>query len=193
MQVDAAVGQILAALDEAQLTDDTLLIFSSDNGPVWYEKDIARFGHRSAGELRGMKASSYEGGHRMPFLAKWPGRIKPGSVSDQTIVFSDLYATLAEMLGEKDHPGDVAEDSVSFLPWLLDAEKPPGTRPPIVHDRWTLRDGDWKLILPRKKEGQAELYNLRADRSEQHNLIEEQPARAQRMKTTLAKILENTR
>ncbi|NIL96537.1 MAG: sulfatase-like hydrolase/transferase, partial [Planctomycetales bacterium] len=66
MQVDATVGQILAALDEAQMAENTLVIFTSDNGPVWYDKDVARFGHRSAGDLRGMKASSYEGGHRMP-------------------------------------------------------------------------------------------------------------------------------
>jgi arylsulfatase A-like enzyme len=190
MQVDAVVGQILAALDEANMGDDTLVIFSSDNGPVWYDKDTQRFKHSSTGNFRGMKNTSYEGGHRMPFIARWPGHVTPGSVSEQTLVFSDLYATLAELLGEESRPGHVAEDSVSFLPWLLDDEKAVEARPAIVHDRQTLREGDWKLILPKNKDAAAELYNLREDPSEKLNRIKEDPKRAQRMRSQLERILQ---
>ena len=194
MQVDAVVGQIVSALDEAGMSDDTLVIFSSDNGPVWYDKDVKRFGHRSTGALRGMKNTSYEGGHRMPFIAKWPGRVAPGSVSKQTIVFSDLYATLAEMLGEAERPEGVAEDSVSFLPWLLDAKKAPGPRPAIVHDRRTVRDGDWKLILPKKsgrgEDPATELYDLHVDLSESRNLSDEFPEVVDRLRQQLTAEVE---
>ena len=193
MQVDAVVGQVLSALDEAKMVGNTLVLFSSDNGPVWYDKDMKRFGHRSTAGLRGMKASSYEGGHRMPFIATWPGRIAAESVSDQTIVFSDLYATLSDLLGEEGRSDGVAEDSVSFLPWLLDSAKAAKPRPAIVHDRSTLRDGDWKLILPKKKGGTRELYNLRQDPGEQHNRSQEDAARAQQMQSTLNKIKQRKR
>ena len=87
MMVDAMIGRVLAALDQNGLTDNTLVFFSSDNGPVWYESDSERFGHSSVGELRGMKADAWEGGHRMPFIARWPATITPGTSSDQTISF----------------------------------------------------------------------------------------------------------
>lgn len=189
MQVDDVVGQILAALDAAEMTSGTLVIFSSDNGPVWYDKDVGRFGHRSTGVLRGCKGQSYEGGHRMPFIARWPGTIAPGSVSEQPIVFSDLFATVAALLGLAAPPEGTAEDSVSFLPWLLDARKTPASRKAIIHDRWTLRDGDWKLMLPRRKTP-AQLYNLRDDLAEQKNLLQAQPERASRMQTQLELLLK---
>ena len=198
MQIDAVVGKIMAALDQTKLAGDTLLIFSSDNGPVWYDKDIERFGHRSTAMLRGIKFSSWEGGHRMPFIARWPGKVTAGSVSQRTIVFSDLYATFAELVGQEEIPNGAAEDSVSFLPHLLDATLPPKPHPPIVHDKRTLRDGDWKLILPKNKRGSGggksgkpagELYNLREDLSETNNRIRDEPERAQRMKKQLEAIL----
>ena len=194
MQVDAAVGQVLAALDGAGMARDTLVLFSSDNGPVWYDKDREKYGHDSAGGLRGMKATSWEGGHRVPFIARWPGRIAPGLVSARTIVFSDVFATLAELVGLERIPQGMAEDSVSFLPWLAESAKAPAPRAPVVHDARTLRDGDWKLILPRGKGGQGnkpagELYNLREDVAEQHNLILAEPAQAARMRAKLEAIV----
>jgi len=197
MQVDALVGQVLDALDTTGLTRNTLVMFSSDNGPVWDDKDTLKFGHRAAGNLRGKKATSWEGGHRMPFIARWPGQIAPGTVSTQTIVFSDVFATLGELVGRPQVPLGMAEDSVSFLPYLLDSAKPPAPRAPIVHDLWTLRDGDWKLILPRARGAKAgkgasagpELYNLRTDPAEQHNLFSEQAERAARMQAQLKAIL----
>jgi arylsulfatase A-like enzyme len=198
METDATVGRLLDELDRAGLSTNTLLLFSSDNGPVWYPKDLARFGHDAAGGLRGMKASSYEGGHRMPFLVRWPGVVRPGSVSAQPIAFSDLFATFAGLVGASELPPGTAEDSVSFLPHLRDAGQAPAPRPPIVHDAWTIRDGDWKLVLPRGKQapqGKAprrpagELFNLREDPAEQHNRLAEQPERAQRMRTQLEAIV----
>jgi arylsulfatase A-like enzyme len=199
METDAIVGRMLDELARTGLATNTLLIFTSDNGPVWYPKDVARFGHDAVGGLRGLKASSYDGGHRMPFLVRWPGVVRPGSVSAQTIAFSDVFATFAELMGSPCVPEGAAEDSESFLPYLLDAAKAPAPRAPIVHDVWTIRDGDWKLILPRGKQapqGKAprkpagELFNLREDLAEQHNLLTEQPERAQRMRTQLEAILQ---
>ncbi len=194
MQVDAVVGQVLAALEGAGLAQDTLVFFSSDNGPVWYEENTKRFGHDATGGLHGKKATPWEGGHRMPFIARGPGKIAPGSVSPQTIAFADVFATLAGLVDLEPIPPGMAEDSVSFLPWLLDATKAPAPRAPIVHDQQTLRDGDWKLILPRGrgKRGESsagELYNLREDLAEQHNLFLREPARVQRMEATLKAIL----
>ena len=82
MMVDAQIGRVLAALRRANMQQNTLVIFTSDNGPVWYEADVARFQHDSAGGLRGMKADAWEAGHRMPFLVRWPGRVQPASHSD---------------------------------------------------------------------------------------------------------------
>jgi arylsulfatase A len=198
MQVDAAIGCVLDALDAAGLTEDTLVFFSSDNGPVWYDKDREKFGHDAVGGLLGMKFSSHEGGHRMPFIARWPGKTTPGSVCEQTIAFSDVFATLAELVDLKQIPKGVAEDSVSFLPYLLDSAKAPAARAPLVHDDRTLRDGDWKLILPRKKRERgskdanpttAEIYNLREDLAEQHDLFAEQAERARKMQEKLKAIL----
>jgi len=191
LQVDAGIGRVLDALKAAGIDQDTLVLFSSDNGPVWYEKDIEKFGHDAVGGLRGMKFSSWEGGHRMPFLVRWPCRIAQGRVCEQTVIFSDIFATLAELAELNEIPKGTAEDSVSFLPYLLDADKLPAKRPSIIHNRSTIRDGDWKLILPKQRKKSngsesAELYNLKADLSEQTNLISKHPAIAQRLKKQLA-------
>ena len=193
LQVDAGIGRILDALKIAGLDQDTLVLFSSDNGPVWYEKDIQKFGHDAVGGLRGMKFSSWEGGHRMPFLVRWPRRVAQDRVCKQTVVFSDVLATLAELVELKKIPVGTAEDSVSFLPYLLDADKPPATRPPIIHNQTTIRDGDWKLIRPKqrkkaKENSSAELYNLKDDLSEQKNLLSKHPEVAERLKAQLSSL-----
>ena len=180
LQVDAVVGQVLDALKTAGMDQDTLVIFSSDNGPLWYDKDRERFGHDSSGGLRGKKFDSWEGGHRMPFLVRWPRMVSANRVCDQTIVFSDVLATFAELIDFKQIPPGMAEDSVSFLSYLLDDNKKPEKRPPIIHDKWTVREGEWKLILPKQNEKTkisvtAELYNLQNDLSESTNLISQHP------------------
>jgi arylsulfatase A-like enzyme len=123
---------LLDALDEAGMSENTLLVFSSDNGPVWYDADVKRFGHDSAGGLKGMKADAWEAGHCMPFIVRWPGRVEEGSRSDQDICFTDMLATLAEVTGAE-LPEDAGPDSYSFLPVLLGIQpEDQPVRPPLV-------------------------------------------------------------
>ncbi|MDZ7693976.1 MAG: sulfatase-like hydrolase/transferase [Balneolaceae bacterium] len=112
--VDSKVGDILSALDEENMAEETMVIFASDNGPVWYDKDKEHFGHDSQGGLRGMKGDVHEAGHRVPFIVRWPGVTEPGTSTHQTISFTDLMATLADVL-KKELPENVGEDSFSLL------------------------------------------------------------------------------
>ena len=197
MTVDHVVGQVIASLDKAGMSDNTLLMFSSDNGPVWYEKDVARFGHQSVGPLRGCKARVWEGGHRVPFIASWPGRIRAGTTSDRTIAFADVFATLADAARQEKIDMESAEDSESFLPTLLNQEQPP--RSPILHGGKVIRDGDWKLINTKGSRGfnaerrqyGIELYNLKEDLSETNNLASKMPEKVESMKAKLRDVFEN--
>lgn len=191
-QVDAGIGRVLETLKDQEMHQNTLVIFSSDNGPVWYEKDFERFGHDAVGGLRGMKFSSWEGGHRMPFLVRWPDKIDHGKTCRQPVSFSDVLATLADVTNANPVPPKMAEDSVSFLPYLLDPDKPVSQRPPIIHNQRTIRDGDWKLILAKKdarkpEDASDELYNLDSDLSERVNLISTRPEIAEKLKAELSK------
>ena len=175
------------------MSENTLLLFSSDNGPVWYDVDKQRFGHSSSGGLRGMKADAWEAGHRMPFIVRWPGRVKEGSVSDQTICFTDILATFAEITGTG-IPEDAKLDSYSFLPVL--EEKQAGKqmkRPPVVmqsgNGAMMIRSGDWKLINqlgsggfskpnyiePGPEDPKGQLYNLAIDPGETNNVYSDNP------------------
>ncbi len=193
MMVDAHIGRVLAALEKAGMADDTLVIFSSDNGPVWYDADVRRLGHDSCGVLRGMKADAWEAGHRMPFIVRWPGKVKEGSVSDQMVCFTDVLATFAEVVG-RTLPDDAGPDSFSFLPALLGEQaetKPIRTYLPIASGRgmMTIRRGPWKLITglgsggfsqprsvkPQPGEPPMQLYDLSKDLSETTNLYTQHP------------------
>ena len=199
-QVDDVVGQVLGALKQAGMTKNTLVIFSSDNGPVWYDKDTERFGHRSAGPLRGIKASAWEGGHRMPFIARWPERVSAGNTTAHTIAFADVLATFADVSGKQQLPQGAAEDSVSFLPVLLSPDGKHKARPPILHADKVIRDGDWKLIdtkggrgfgADRKAKYGIALYNLKDDLSEKNNLAEKMPEKVESLRSKIRSILEN--
>ncbi|MCP5118484.1 MAG: sulfatase-like hydrolase/transferase, partial [bacterium] len=145
MQVDYTVGQILDALDRTQLSGNTLVIFTSDNGPVWYEQDVQRYSHDAAGPLRGMKGDAWEGGHRVPFLARWPGRIRPGSASNQLLCFTDMMATFAAIVGSA--PPETAIDSHNMLSALLGRDSRPIRDNLVLKQAATVvRQGDWKLI-----------------------------------------------
>ena len=199
MQVDAVVGEVVASLEDAGMSDNTLVMFSSDNGPVWYDKDTERFGHRSSGVLRGVKGSSWEGGHRMPFIVRWPARMEGGVASNRTVAFCDVFATLAELSGADELPDGVAQDSVSFAAVLLGTATDLPPRPPILHNRDVIRDGDWKLIA-NSKGGRGfgapkvkyslELYHLGDDLEEQNNLAEKMPEKVESLKATIQRILE---
>lgn len=218
MNVDAVIGQVLATLEKLRLKDDTLVFFMSDNGPVWYPRDIETFSHRAAGPWKGMKGALTEAGHRMPFIASWPGRIPAGGSCGELICFTDIMATLASLLGEK-LPNDAGEDSFDISP-LLSGEKPASpVRSGLVHVNYSshtlaIREGDWKLILPagvhtliegaitpdRMVETTAtgsketyQLYNLRTDPGEAVNLFARESGRAKELFAALKKDLARGR
>jgi arylsulfatase A len=148
MQTDACVGQILAALEKNGVADNTLVIFTSDNGcsPAAKIDELQKHGHFPSGDFRGTKADIWEGGHRIPFLVRWPGKVKSGTRSDALLCLTDLMATAAEITGAK-IPDDAAEDSFTFLPVLLGKEKT--VRTSVVNHsiqgQFAIREGSWKL------------------------------------------------
>jgi arylsulfatase A-like enzyme len=203
MQVDAALGEILDALDRAEMADDALVIFTSDNGGHWTQADADRWGgHHANGTWRGQKADIYEAGHRIPLVARWPGKIKPETVNDQTVCLVDTMATCAAIAGVK-LPKNAGEDSFDFSPIFFGKPAPRG---PLVlhsgHGLFALRDGDWKFVdglgsggftqpadeKPKPGGSTGQLYNLRDDPGEQKNLFLEKPEIIARMKSTLEQI-----
>ena len=129
--VDEVVGRVLQSLDENQLAGNTLVLFSSDNGPVWYDADEEKFHHLACGPHRGMKGDAWEGGHRVPVLARWPDQVPAGTTCDHLLGFVDVMATFADLV-ESPLESNAGEDSVSFLGSLLGtAER--GPRQSMVH------------------------------------------------------------
>jgi arylsulfatase A-like enzyme len=203
MMTDAMIGRVLQALDDAGMSNDTLVVFSSDNGPMWLEEDVARFGHDAAGGLRGMKGDGWEGGHRVPFIVRWPGCVQPASTSGQMISFVDLMATFAALTNFP-LPEGGGPDSFNFLPVLLGEqpeEMPVREELAIASGQgvMTLRSGPWKFIRrlgsggftkpaivePEPGGPTAQLYNLAEDPGETNNRCLEQPDRAKAMKARL--------
>ncbi len=200
MQTDAGFGEILTALDRNGLSENTLVIFSSDNGcsKVAGIPDLESKGHYVSAHLRGSKADLWDGGHRVPFIVRWPKEIQSGTTSDQLICLTDFMATCADLLGVP-LPQNSAEDSVSFLP-ALEGEPIVSTRQGVIHHSYTghfaYRQGKWKLLLARgsggwsspvegkaKKAGApvAQLYDMENDPSETTNLYESHPEVAARL------------
>ena len=191
-QVDGVVGQILDTVDRLGLSDDTLILLTSDNGAIWTQPKIDEFDHRANLNLRGQKADIWEGGHRVPFLARWPGRIAPGSQSDALLSLTDMMATLAAVAGA-DLPHDAGEDSYNLLPILLGQTPEAPLREAVVHHSadgmFAIRQGPWKLIEGRGSGGFTEpiriepapgepagqLYNLAEDLGETNNLYQQHP------------------
>jgi arylsulfatase A len=207
MQTDAVVGKILAALDAHGLAANTLVIFTSDNGcsPQAGTPELEKLGHFASAQFRGYKADIWDGGHRVPFFARWPGRIAPGTRSDQLICHTDLMATCTEILGAT-LPSDAGVDSVSILPALLGTARAP-VRASIVHHSihgmFSIREGPWKLEFcpgsggwaapldaAARKQGlpELQLYDLSRDIAETTNLQAENPAIVAR----LTKLLNRT-
>ncbi len=202
MMVDSMIGRVLRALDETKIADNTLVVFSSDNGPVWYPEDVQRTGHDSVGGLRGMKGTNWEGAHRMPFLVRWPGKVKPATVSDQMICFTDVMATFADVIGAE-LPDNAGPDSFSFLPVLLGTQpKDQPVRPSLVVGK-SIRCGSWKWIegrepeffgrrgsrpIPPKDEAPGQLYNLADDLHETKNLAAERPDMVAKLQQELKRI-----
>ncbi len=210
-ELDWSVGEVLAALDRLGLARDTLVVFSSDNGAV--DSSGARVdhpeirGHRINGPLRGKKTEVYEGGHRVPFLVRWPARVRPGSRSDQLVALTDLLATFAELMG-RPLPQSAGEDSFSVLPVLLGTDQTQSLRTNLVNDSmmglYSIREGPWKLILGQGGGGHytkeptplahdesappGQLYNLSEDLGEARNRYREHPETVARLTELLQKI-----
>jgi arylsulfatase A len=197
METDAVVGRVLGALNQSGLAENTLVLFTSDNGCASIGMtQSARVGHFPSGPLRGNKGSVYEGGHRLPFIVRWPGVVKPGAVCGQLVHQADLIATLADILGAK-LPANAGEDSFSFLPLLQGAQNP--IRPHAVSCAKTgvpgLRQGPWKLILEKDAAGKipVQLFNLDADLGETDNLALKEPGRVKEMAALMEKIIADGR
>ena len=211
METDNVVGEINKALKRIGQVENTIFIFSSDNGcsKAAGIGNLAQQGHKVSAHLRGSKADLWDGGHRIPFIVKWPGKVKPGSKSDQLICLTDLFATLSEIVGTK-LPEGSAEDSVSFLP-ALSGQKIPSTRNGVIHHsisgHFAYRQGKWKLLLakasggwtsPRENQAKAgsapaQLYDMDADVGERKNLYFEEPEVAKKLLALLKEDVQRGR
>ena len=197
-QVDDVVGQVTRTIQELGMEQNTIVIFTSDNGPVWYDSDTKTFGHNATGGLRGMKGDAWEGGHRMPFIAKWPTRITAGRKSNRVICHTDLLATLADLLGQQ-LPASAGEDSISFFSAMTSDKQVANPRGPLVHQSsagvLAVRHGPWKLIpqlgsggftkprriKPQPGDPQGQLYNLDTDLAETKNIYRQHPEVVRRL------------
>lgn len=181
---DHAIGSVLQAVYDQGLRENTLILFTSDNGPVWWPEDIEKYGHRATSIYRGMKFDAWEGGHRMPFIASWPGVIEQGSKSNQIISTTDMLATFADLVGER-LPANAGEDSYSILDALYNKDQGKAIREALVgrpdNTELYIRQGDWKLI------GNDQLYNLAVDPSETTNVFKGNEAIASELLVLLEK------
>lgn len=212
MQTDHAIGQLLAELDRQGLAENTLVIVTSDNGcsPQADFPTLLAKGHSPSHVFRGNKADIFDGGHRIPFLVRWPARVKAGGKSDQLLCLTDFMATAADIVGAK-LPASAAEDSVSFLPALLGQDKA-ALREAVVHHSingsFAIRQGNWKLELCRDSGGWSEprpgtpkavglpaiqLFDLAKDIGEQTNVQDQHPEVVARLTKLLEKYVADGR
>ena len=213
MQTDEVVGKVMAALSSNGLDENTLVIFTSDNGcsyPAANGKKLeSEYGHYASAQFRGSKSDIWEGGHRVPFIVRWKGTIKPNTVCNTTICSTNLMATCAEITGLS-MPEDAGEDSFSMLP-LLTGKKYKNTVPIISHSidgKFSIRDGKWKLELcpgsggwtqptdaKALKEGWplVQLYDLQKDEAETTNVYKENPQVVDRLTKTLMNLINQGR
>lgn len=193
-ELDWTVGQILVTLDRLKLADNTLVIFTSDNGGVIFQGDpeikyAMDAGLAINGPLRGGKHSEYEGGFREPFIVRWPGKVPAGTVSDQVFCLTDMLATFARVL-DVPLPKGSGEDSFDVLHFFT--EEKPGQGQPLpyvimqaANGTYAIRMGEWKFI-ERAAPKQNELYNLKEDVAEAKNVIAANSDRASQMQKILS-------
>ncbi len=212
LQVDFTVGQILQALEKHGISENTLIIFTSDNGcsPEANYQELAKYGHNPSYHFRGHKADIFEGGHRVPFVARWPGIIKAGSENSQVICLTDLLATVAAITKAEMAPS-AGVDSYSLLPALL-GESDQAVREATVHHSvngsFAIRKGPWKLILCPGSGGWSDpkpdapeigslppfqLYNLGKDPGESLNLSGEHPELVEELSSLLREYIHKGR
>lgn len=206
---DAMVGKVLAAIEQSGLGSNTIVIFSSDNGPYWRPSMQELYGHRSAGIYRGMKADIWDGGHRVPLIMRWPEQITAGSTSHITTSLTNLVATCSELTGG---PARVpaAVDSYSILPAMLGRPDSATIPQIIVHassqGMFGIRNGEWKWVeglgsggfstpvteKPQPGGPQGQLYNMRTDPSETQNHCLQMPGRTKALRHSLDSIKQLT-
>ena len=217
IETDAMVGKVLAALDAQGLTENTLVIFSADNGAetAAFER-LEEFGQWSSGQYRGVKRDIYEGGHRVPFIARWPGEIEAGSISDEVVSQVDLAATFADIV---DYPlsEEEAIDSYNLLPVLTGEDYARPLRTATVQNtsagKYALRQGDWVLIDAPSGSAKVEssaylqhfqlegygkdnpglLFNLKHDPRQSKNLYAQHPEKVASMRSLLQRYLDGER
>ncbi len=216
VQTDDVVGRVISALEKAGLGENTLVIFSADNGPEWYAYDrVKNFNHRSMGNLRGLKRDTWEGGHRVPFVVKWPGQVRPQTVCNETVSQIDIASTLSAIVGYNLDDNE-AVDSYNLLPLLKNKKHKTPFREATVQNTWenqyAIRVGDWVLIdnysgehtrMPEwygeennyqtyPKTNEALLYNLAEDPSQHNNLFSNYPEKVKEMRALLKQYREST-
>ena len=209
-ETDHSIGQLLQALKDSGQAENTIVIFSADNGPEHYAyaRD-AKFDHWSAHPFRGLKRDSYEGGHHVPFLVKYPGVTMAGTVNDALVSQIDIMATLASVVGYDLPEKNAAEDSHDLLPLLKGEVK--SIRTSHIHNTfdhtWAFREGDWVLVTgksghhsrvtkewlkkhdyPKVESKQPRLFNLREDIGQRNDLAAKHPEKVKAMETSLARI-----
>jgi len=212
LHVDDIVGRVMAALERGGVTENTILIFTADNGcsPMVDFEELAAVDHYPSYVFRGHKADIYEGGHRVPYIVRWPDRIAKGSVCDETVCLVDLMATCAEIAGLA-LPDDVCENSVSKLPaWeglALDTSLREATIHHSINGSFSIRKGIWKLEMcpgsggwsypntPEDCEGlpPIQLYNLDTDIGEKNNVYDQHPDIVEELKALLTRYVEQGR
>ena len=205
MQTDATVGRVLDALEKSGAAENTLVILTSDNGCAPYigAKELEKKGHYPSGPLRGYKSDAWEGGHRVPFMVRWPGTVKSASVCHQLIEQTDIFRTLADVLGTK-LPDNAGEDSVSLLALLRGEDKPLRQNAVSASAKGVpaVRSGDWKYIPAPGSGGWGtggdqsqpeQLYNLADDLGETKNRADAMPEKVAEMKTLLEKLITDGR
>ncbi|TWT80220.1 Arylsulfatase [Planctomycetes bacterium CA13] len=209
MESDWVVGKVLKTLDELEIADNTLVVFTADNGtsPKAGFPEMAQKGHHSSWIYRGMKGTNWEGGHRVPFVVRWPNFVKAGTVSSELACTTDFLATCAELIGVKlaDNAG---EDSVSFLPALKGTAIPGGDERLVIHHSdkgiFSIRRGKWKVMFddfggsnrgdPRKDDlimdaASLQLFDMETDAIEKINVAADHPEVTELLKKQLAGII----
>ncbi len=206
MQVDAVVGRVMDTLEKKGLAEKTLLIVTSDNGSHWPQADARKWGHAANLHYRGQKSDIWEGGHRVPFIARWPGVVPANSTCDQTICLVDLMATAAALVGYE-LPPEAGEDSFNLLPALRGEAAARPLRPATVHHSgngtFAIRQGRWKLVVdnlgsggftapqvvkPSGDDPQGQLYDLERDPGETENVYAEYPEVVKQLRAALKEI-----
>ena len=210
-ETDFRVGQVLDALKANDIEDNTLVIFSSDNGAETnYVYQREEHGHFSSLNFKGGKRDIYEGGHRVPFMLRWPSVIKAGKIVDVPVCQTDYLATIADIVGAK-LPDNAGEDSYSLLPILKGESYDKSVRGPVIHHavsgHFAIREGKWKLnmfrgsggslepriIQPEEGEAIFELYNMEQDPGETTNLYFEHPDEVRRLTKKITQIIKEGR